>query len=56
MSSDLRHERHSISDLKIHLVCVTKYRHQIFTIESLNLIEKSFKEVALKMNFQSVRI
>ena len=52
MSSDLRHERHSVSDLKIHLVCVTKYRRQIFTTESLNLIEKSFKEVALKMNFK----
>ncbi|AFZ12749.1 transposase IS200-family protein [Crinalium epipsammum PCC 9333] len=52
MSSNLRHERHSISDLKIHLVCVAKYRRQIFTIESLNLIEKSFREVALKMNFK----
>ena len=52
MSSNLRHERHSVSDLKIHLVCVTKYRRQIFTVESLNLIEKSFREVALKMNFK----
>lgn len=52
MSSSLRKERHSVSDLKIHLVCVTKYRRKIFTPESLDLIEKSFKEVALKMNFQ----
>lgn len=52
MSSSLRKERHSVSDLKIHLVCITKYRHKIFTPESLVEIEKSFKEVALKMNFQ----
>jgi putative transposase len=52
MSSQLRKERHSVSDLKIHLVCVTKYRRKVFTKESLKLIEKSFREVALKMNFQ----
>ncbi|MDV2999970.1 MAG: hypothetical protein N5P05_001576 [Chroococcopsis gigantea SAG 12.99] len=51
MSSQLRRERHSVSDLKIHLVCVTKYRCKIFTADSLALIEKSFREVALKMDF-----
>jgi putative transposase len=52
MSSQLRRERHSISDLKIHLVCVAKYRRSIFTAESLAVIEKSFTEVARKMDFQ----
>jgi putative transposase len=52
MTSGLRHERHSVSDLKIHLVCVTKYRRKIFTNESLELIHKSFVEVAKKMDFQ----
>jgi putative transposase len=52
MSSQLRRERHSVSDLKIHLVCVTKYRRSIFTAESLAVIEKSFLEVAKKMDFQ----
>jgi len=52
MSSDLRHERHSVSDLKTHLICVTKYRWKVFNVESLTLIEKSFREVALKMNFR----
>lgn len=52
MSSNLRKERHSVSDLRIHLVCVTKYRRPILTTESLAVIEKSFKEVATKMNFQ----
>ena len=52
MSRNLRKERHSVSDLKVHLVCVTKYRQKVFTAESLELIEKSFSEVASKMNFQ----
>jgi putative transposase len=52
MSSSLRKERHSVSDLKIHLVCVTKYRRKILTAESLAVIEKSFKEVAAKMDFK----
>ncbi|MDT9314463.1 IS200/IS605 family transposase [Limnospira sp. PMC 1306.21] len=45
-------KRASVSDLKIHLVCVTKYRRQILTVESLMLILKYFREVAEKMNFQ----
>jgi putative transposase len=52
MSRHIRKERHSISDFNIHLVCVTKYRQKIFNSESLKLIEKSFKDVALEMNFQ----
>ena len=52
MTSQLRKERHSVTDLKIHLVCVTKYRRSVLTSESLALIEKSFKEVAAKMDFQ----
>ena len=52
MTTSLRKERHSVSDLKIHLVCVTKYRRKIFTLESLAVIETSFREVATKMDFQ----
>jgi putative transposase len=52
MTTSLRKERHSVSDLKIHLVCVTKYRQKILTVESLAVIEKSFREVATKMDFQ----
>ena len=52
MTRIFRRERHSVTDLKAHLVCVTKYRRSVFTGESINLIEKSFREVAEKMNFQ----
>jgi len=52
MSTQLRLERHSVTDLKIHLVCITKYRRPVFVAKSLVLIEESFREVARKMNFQ----
>jgi putative transposase len=51
MTSGYRRERHSVTDLKVHLVCVTKYRESVFDEAGLNLIEKSFSEVAAKMNF-----
>lgn len=51
MKSGYRKERHSVTDLKVHLVCVTKYRKPVFDAAGLSLIEKSFREVAAKMNF-----
>ncbi len=51
MTTIYRLDRHSITELKIHLVCVTKYRRSVFTDESIDLIEKSFRDVAKKMNF-----
>lgn len=50
MSTQLRHGRHSVSDLKAHLVCVTKYRCPVLTAQGLNLIEESFRQVAAKMD------
>ncbi len=52
MTTRFRKERHSVSDLQIHLVCVTKYRKKVFTANSLAVIEASFREVALKMDFE----
>ena len=52
MTTPLRKERHSVTDLKIHLVCVTKCRRPVFTAESLAVIETSFYDVAKEMNFQ----
>ena len=51
---DFRKERHSITDLKIHWLCVVKYRKQILTSESLDVIQQSFKPVALQMNFKLI--
>lgn len=52
MATQFRRERHSVTDLKTHLVCVTKYRKSVFTALGLAVIEKSFREVAHKMDFQ----
>lgn len=52
MTTQLRKERHSVSELKIRLVCVAKYRRNVFDAESLCVIESSFKDVAEKMNFR----
>jgi putative transposase len=52
MAKSMSKERHSVTDLLIHLVCVTKYRRPVFTAASLDLIKKSFGEVAKKMDFQ----
>lgn len=51
MTTHLRKERHSVTNLLIHLVCVTKYRRNVFTAESLENIEETFRSVASKMNF-----
>jgi putative transposase len=56
MTTQFRRERHSVTDLKIHLVCVTKYRDEIFSGEELKLIEEVFRHVATQMNFQILEI
>ncbi|MGQ4647154.1 IS200/IS605 family transposase [Lyngbya aestuarii] len=56
MTTQFRRERHSVTDLKIHLVCVTKYRDEIFSGEQLKLIEEVFRHVATQMNFQILEI
>jgi putative transposase len=56
MTTQFRRERHSVTDLKIHLVCVTKYRDEIFSSEELKLIEEVFRHVATQMNFQILEI
>ena len=56
MTTQFRRERHSVTDLKIHLVCVTKYRDEVFSGEELKLIEEVFRHVAKQMNFQILEI
>lgn len=46
MSTDLRREKHSVSNLLVHLICVTKYRRRVLTAEGLGILEDSFKTVA----------
>lgn len=51
MGNFLRRERHSVSTIRVHLVCVTKYRKKVITPEGLEVIKASFLEVAKSMGF-----
>lgn len=46
MSTSLRRERHSVTSLLIHLICITKYRRKVLTADGLKVIEESFNTVA----------
>jgi putative transposase len=47
-----RRERHSVSDLKAHLIFVTKYRQKVLSATGLAVIEQACHAVAEKMGFQ----
>lgn len=47
-----RSERHSVTNLQVHLVCMSKYRYSVFCNQGLKNIEASFRSVAEKMDFQ----
>ncbi|MBE9064480.1 IS200/IS605 family transposase [cf. Phormidesmis sp. LEGE 11477] len=49
---EFRRERHSVTDLKIHLICITKYRSKVFTDEGLECIELAMRSVADAMKFR----
>lgn len=51
-----RRERHSVTDLKVHLVCVAKYRGEVFSVREIELIEEVFHHVAKQMDFQILEI
>jgi putative transposase len=42
---DFRRERHSVSRLTVHLVCVTKYRQKVFDAEALEWLRGHFAKV-----------
>lgn len=51
---DLRRERHSISRLVIHLVCVTKYRRKVFDDRALAWLQVHFARVCTTMGAQLI--
>ena len=54
MNNSLRHERHSVTNLLIHLVCVTKSRRKVLTADGLGVIETAFHSVAKSLNFKVI--
>lgn len=49
MQADFRRERHSVSRLVIHLVCVTKYRRKVFDDAALAWLQTHFAKVCQTM-------
>jgi putative transposase len=56
MSTDLRHGRHCVFNLHVHLVFVTKYRKQIFTKEHIEYLQGIFNKVCLDFDAQLVNM
>ena len=46
---DFRRERHSLSRLTVHLVCVTKYRREVFDAAALEWLQGHFAKVCETM-------
>ena len=46
---DFRRERHSLSRLTVHLVCVTKYRRKVFDAAALEWLQGHFAKVCETM-------
>ena len=47
---DFRRERHSVSRLTVHLVCVTKYRRKVFDPAALAWLQGHFAKVCETMD------
>jgi putative transposase len=47
---DFRRERHSVSRLTVHLVCVTKYRRKVFDSKALEYLKNHANRVFAKMD------
>ena len=45
LSSEIRHGRHCVSQLHVHLVFVTKYRKNIFDADAINRLRAIFTKV-----------
>ncbi len=46
---DFRRERHSVSRLTVHLVCVTKHRRKVFDAAALEWLQGHFGKVCTTM-------
>ena len=54
MTTNYRRERHSVTDLNVHIVCVLKYRDEVLTKEAVDLIENVFDSVCKKMDLRLI--
>lgn len=47
---EFRRERHSVSRLTVHLVCVTKYRRKVLDAEAIDWLGEYFAKVCRQMS------
>lgn len=47
---EFRRERHSVSALTVHLVCVTKYRRKVFDSNALSWLQEHARQLLQKMD------
>ena len=56
LSKDIRHGRHCVSALHVHLVFVTKYRRKVFDRDALERLQTIFAKVCLDFQAQLVEM
>ena len=56
LSNDIRHGRHCVFALHVHLVFVTKYRRKVFDRDALQRLQAIFEKVSLDFQAQLVEM
>ena len=56
LASEIRHGRHCVSQLHVHLVFVTKYRDRIFDGDAINRLRAIFAKVCTDFESQLVEM
>jgi len=56
LPNDIRHGRHCVSALHVHLVFVTKYRRKVFDADALQRLQAIFEKVCVDFQAQLVEM
>ena len=56
LSREIRHGRHCVFQMHVHLVFVTKYRHRIFDEDAIRRLRVMFEKVCVDFESQLVEI
>jgi putative transposase len=56
LSNDIRHGRHCVSALHVHLVFVTKYRTKVFDRDAIERLKVIFEKVCADFEAQLVEM
>ena len=56
LASDIRHGRHCVFQLHVHLVFMTRYRKKIFNQDAINRLEVIFTKVCTDFESQLVEV